>query len=1012
MSDAQTLPMLFTSEEAENIQNYINKISYSVFRNYLPDIKKDYKPIPFTARSGSLQDHYRILKIKRWVTDPNERSIDKLKNTYSVLANSDCRLALIFHRTETACDTYFAVFSKTESEDSVSIVNAMTKRFESALKGNFPGCKISGCKSALDETGITQKRKAFAIITDIAAEKSEKFVSQGIEKLIDAYAPAGKQQEYTLVLLCEPASAADIERERQRISDYYSVLSPCVSWQVGTNASTAVTLMESVANGTAFGVGGGVGFNIGGVANVGVNVHADKSKILSQGKSESKTEGVSRTVTYTNHQVKTLLERLDEQMKRLSVCEAMGMWRFAAYVLSDDNNVAANIAEMYRSLTQGGSSYLEKSAVNCWTSLNDENKEDIQTLCQYLQQLEHPRFRKADDSVVASGGQEVYATAFISGDEIAHALNMPGKSVPGLPVFRCARFARNIERASETEYRCADTVPLGKIYHMRETESNSEAFLDKNQLASHTFITGSTGAGKSNTIYTLLDRLCPEKRHDVHFLVIEPAKGEYKDVFGGRSDVKVFGTNPNKSELLQLNPFTFPDDIHVLEHIDRLVEIFNACWPMYAAMPAVLKDAIESAYLSCGWSLTSSTCEPRRYPTFATVLKKLPEIVHTSAYSADTKGDYIGALVTRVHSLTNGINGQILCAEHADVLDDATLFDSNVIIDLSRTGSMETKALLMGVLMIKLQEYRMAHAGSHNNDLKHITVLEEAHDLLRRTDAGQAQESANLQGKAVEMLTNAIAEMRTYGEGFVIADQAPGLLDMAVNRNTNTKIILRLPDQSDRELVGKAAGLNDEQIAELARLETGVAAVFQNHWLEPILCKVDAFKNPKPLQYTNKASYPAPLPEREKFIRAVLGEAFEEPLTAGEFDSLAAWIQQMNKAAELKGALQKILVAYKKDVRTAVERPHRGDAWYTGQLLYHMVDGKALWQRGACIEQTDVRQTFFNAQIAEILRIDTALADTVRRLVFVYAAHETKDEQLRSEIAMYGKGRFFDACIF
>ena len=32
--------------------------------------------------------------------------------------------------------------------------------------------------------------------------------------------------------------------------------------------------------------------------------------------------------------------------------------------------------------------------------------------------------------------------------------------------------------------------------------------------------------------------------------------------------------------------------------------------------------------------------------------------------------------------------------------------------------------------------------------------------------------------------------MRTYGEGFVIADQSPGLLDMSVIRNTNTKIVL------------------------------------------------------------------------------------------------------------------------------------------------------------------------------------------------------------------------------
>jgi DNA helicase HerA-like ATPase len=126
-----------------------------------------------------------------------------------------------------------------------------------------------------------------------------------------------------------------------------------------------------------------------------------------------------------------------------------------------------------------------------------------------------------------------------------------------------------------------------------------------------------------------------------------------------------------------------------------------------------------------------------------------------------------------------------------------------------------------------------------NSELNHITVLEEAHNLLRRTSTQQSTEGANLLGKSVEMIANAIAEMRTYGEGFIIADQAPGLMDMSVIRNTNTKIIMRLPDQSDRELVGRAADLNDDQIKELAKLPCGVGAVYQNEWVQPVLCKID-----------------------------------------------------------------------------------------------------------------------------------------------------------------------------
>ena len=89
-------------------------------------------------------------------------------------------------------------------------------------------------------------------------------------------------------------------------------------------------------------------------------------------------------------------------------------------------------------------------------------------------------------------------------------------------------------------------------------------------------------------------------------MVIELAKGEYKHVFGGLDDVSVYGTNPLITPLLRINPFSFPSEIHILEHLDRLVEIFNVCWPMYAAMPAVLKQAIEDAYVNCGWDLVKS----------------------------------------------------------------------------------------------------------------------------------------------------------------------------------------------------------------------------------------------------------------------------------------------------------------------------------------------------------------------------------------------------------------------
>lgn len=216
----------------------------------------------------------------------------------------------------------------------------------------------------------------------------------------------------------------------------------------------------------------------------------------------------------------------------------------------------------------------------------------------------------------------------------------------------------------------------------------------------------------------------------------------------------------------------------------------------------------------------------------------LREVIEKSDYSAEVKSNYEGSLVTRVESLTTGLNGQIFVANE---IDDKKLFEENTIIDLSRVGSAETKSIIMGILIIRLQEIRLS-AGGINLPLKHVTILEEAHNLLKKTSTEQSDESSNLTGRSVEMISSAIAEMRSFGEGFIIVDQAPGLLDMSAIRNTNIKIIMHLPDLSDRELAGRAIGLNDEQIVELSKLPSGVAAIYQNNWVEPVLCKIDYYE--------------------------------------------------------------------------------------------------------------------------------------------------------------------------
>lgn len=582
--------------------------------------------------------------------------------------------------------------------------------------------------------------------------------------------------------------------------------------------------------------------------NFGVNFSRSSNITVLMGKNDALTQN------FVNHDVKNTLELIEKQIKRVEQSTALGMWDFSAYFMSESPIIANNTAHMYLALTQGENSYLSQSAVNLW-EYREERKDDIANIMDFIRRLQHPEFELdiAPDDPSFDPDWLMYpphvnATVSLTGRELAYSLNLPKKSVSGLPVLESVAFGREVQRFTPPSEKTPKTLIAGNVYHMRKEDKNIRVKLDMDSLCAHTFITGSTGTGKSNFIYNLLEQIYEE---DKHFLVIEPAKGEYKNVLGGFDEVSVYGTNPMYTELLHINPFSFPKHINVLEHIDRLVEIFNACWPMYAAMPAVLKDAIERVYKDKGWIFSNPAYYSDDFPTFADLIKALPEIMSESLYSADTKSDYSGALITRVKSLTNGINGEIFCSTKE--ISNEALFEKNVIVDISRVGSIETKSLIMGILIMKLQEYRM-QPDKMNENLQHITVLEEAHNLLRRTSFVQAQESSNLQGKSVEMLTNAIAEMRTYGEGFIIADQAPDMLDEAVIRNTNTKIIFRLPDEHDCELVGKSIALNDVQIKELAKLPAFVAVIHQNDWIEAVLCKSEKYDKERKYAFNKKES--------------------------------------------------------------------------------------------------------------------------------------------------------------
>lgn len=646
-------------------------------------------------------------------------------------------------------------------------------------------------------------------------------------------------------------SKSDSETKKSKTAVGCSVLGGMLSAvglglsATGAGAAIGIPLMVMAAGGAMSAVGAtGKSKTSGTTDTYGTSQSDTENRSMSDAESHSETftDSLGKTATigssknYTltihNKHIEELMKRIDQELERISMSESTGLWSVASYFFSYDNDFASaeSASTIFKSIMQGEESGVETSAINSWI----DNSQKMKMLTNSVCHLSHPVFW--NNLTVNGENIKVENSSLLSSKELAMLLSLPHKSVPGFPVVEHVSLAKEVIRNNESLMK--REVSLGCIFDLGKAYIENRVKLDVKSLTQHVFVTGSTGCGKSETIYKLINET---KQVGTKFLVIEPAKGEYKNVFG---DVNVFGTNPLIMPLLRINPFSFPTGVHVLEHIDRLTEIFNVCWPMYSAMPAVLKKAMLDAYESCGWDLRLSVNRLSQgedvYPSFLDLFLSLEKVITESAYSEEVKSNYSGALLTRVESLTNGLNGEIFSVNE---LSNMVLFDENCIIDLSRVGSQETKSLIMGILIMRLSEYRMTGANTPNSALKHLTVLEEAHNILKRVSTEQSQEGSNMAGKSVEMITNAIAEMRTYGEGFVIVDQSPTSVDKAAIKNTNTKIVMRLPDEDDRKVSGKAAGMSDKQIDEIAKLPTGVAVVYQNDWVSPVLCKIDRMED-------------------------------------------------------------------------------------------------------------------------------------------------------------------------
>lgn len=873
-----------------------------------------------TPLEEDLINNVRLFRITEMVYQKGESVTDKFTTVFNTLSTYNSSVFILID--SDGKDTRFYLGVRNNEPDNSPLKHStvtLGDTLKHTLIGHFPGVKIQN----EDRKKIAELSKKISKLNNVASvsvvgnsklekgQNNEQFV-QGLEKL--CLAMSGRP--YTGVIIADNQSSDSIQMMRKYYQDLYTKLSPLQKVQISESTSESSTRSKSFAEmdgkqkaamiGSAAislaGVIGGAALSENPMgAMIGAQVAGQFNSFISSlapNEQISTSTSKSTSTTTENKAVTDMMALIDELIKKTNEYDSYGLWNVAGYFISDDMSAAEIAASNYRSLMNGENSGREVSAINSWRSNSKEKLGNFYDLTTYLSRFVHPQFIYGHNILVN-------ASTSVSGKELGLHLGLPRATVPGLPVIEHAEFGKEVNSyqliPDSIGNRPEDRITLGRIFDLGQI-TNKKVELNSKSLNMHTFITGSTGSGKSNTVYQLLMELRQDK---IPFLVIEPAKGEYKDVFGNLPDVRVFSTNPNIAQLVNINPFRFPESIHVLEHIDGLVEIFSVCWPMYDAMPAFFKDAILKSYEAVGWDLGSSTFDGDdvEYPDFEVLTEQLDELIGNSDYASDIKSNYRGALLTRVKSLTVGLNKCIFTTEQTPY---EQLFDQNCILDISRVKSSETKALIMGLMVYILNEYRMDQKTENNKGLRHVTVLEEAHNLLKNTKGTDSE----LIGKSVEMLTNTIAEIRTYGEGFVIVDQSPSSVDIAAIKNTNTKIVLRTPEANDREAVGRSMGLTDDQVNEIAKLPSGVAVVYQNNWISPVLTMIDK-ANVKEEAYVNEnKAHIMPLKEaRTNIIKAIM-----EPWLPGDmidFSILSRSLKSLTVSRENRKLLSVMLYTYR-----------------------------------------------------------------------------------------------------
>ncbi|MEE3711871.1 ATP-binding protein [Campylobacter sp. CLAX-7218-21] len=582
------------------------------------------------------------------------------------------------------------------------------------------------------------------------------------------------------------------------------------STSTNTNTTTGSNTSKSIAKTTG--------------SNQSSNQSTSTNTNTTTGTSEGTSYSQSVTTEIVDKQAQDWIKYIDDMLlARLDYGSAKGMFRSGMFCFSNSKAILKKLENTVMSLFSGETG--NKIPLRSFLI-----KDDLQL--ESLKNLQLPKIHSDVDTELKSLlSQSDYGMGnLISSKELSLIAGLPKKDIMGLELKEEVEFGLNFETFD-------NPLELGYLLQSRN-KTNKIVSIDKKSLDKHIFITGVTGSGKTTTCLNILEN------SNLPFLVIEPAKTEYRILKEKYPDLLIFTLGNDSLAPFRLNPFEFFPHESITSRVDMIKASIEAAFDMEAAIPQIIESAIYECYENKGWNIGTNKNEyygdkafddgVYAFPTLDDLLVQVENVVKKQGFDERLKNDYLGSIRARLKGLIVGSKGFMLNTKRS--INFKQLLNQRVVFELEEIRNGSEKSLIMGFILTHLLEAIKSNFEERNeHKLNHIILIEEAHRLLSKYEPGDSMNKK----QGVEVFTDMLAEIRKYGECLMIADQIPNKLAPEVLKNTNTKIVHRIFAADDKKAIGNTMALEDEQSDFLSKLRVGEAIVFSGGFNKSVSVKIN-----------------------------------------------------------------------------------------------------------------------------------------------------------------------------